>query len=146
MDRNEIIQNALYEGLNIPKRPELRATKEQRLASAIQEDIREFLGQEFNAQIYINGSYVSFYDSVHNSYAKTFMTIEIAFSLIRGPETIKLRNNTFYPNYQSVENMQDMMERYNEKLQLFYRVVEFLQENYYTYQDNYQDVKKGRRK
>lgn len=146
MDRNEIIQNALHEGLNILKRPELCANKEKRLQQAIQNDIREYLGVEFNASIYINGAYVGIYDSVHNSRTKTFMTIEITFSLLRGPETIKLRNNTFYPAYQSMEDMQDMMELYNRKLQLFYQVVEFLQENYHTYQDNYSDVKKGRRK
>lgn len=138
MERQSLIKNILLEGLNLPKAADLKPSKINRLIQAFRNDIIKNFPNVY-PQIYANGPIISFYDSAQGHGA---LTIELTFSLVRGPDSIKIKYNVFNPSYMSLETGMIMFKDYIKKVKTYYKIANFIGEHFYAYKDDYRDVKK----
>jgi hypothetical protein len=144
VDRTNIIKNILHEGLNLPKPPETRDSKQKRFTDALTQDIRENVDPNFKGYIWLVGPQITIYNSV-NIYGNPALITELSCSLLRGPESMKIRYRIYQPSYMSLENAKELSTKFTMSNEILIRVAEYLAEHFHTYQDDYRDVKKGRK-
>jgi hypothetical protein len=137
----DVIKNILNEGLNLPKRGELRTDKLKRFTQTIRQDIIDNVSNKFRGSITNNGSIFHFYDSCRFG---TTLSIELRFNLNKGPESINLKFGGYRQAFMPLEQAKDLMEEYQIKLQMYYQIADFIADNFHTYQYDYNDVKLGR--